>query len=303
MASWNSENLNFRESGSIRFSQEQLRSYALILDVEIVSYIKESYVNFKGNPPYGYWGTATVFQGGVPIERKTLEWTRQRIINVRNEAAATAFNDEVSYFKDNAFQLDAASALDFVITSTFTYPAAPILEHKETLVKFRALDKSQFKFTVWWMPFPTSSEQFLDFSDSDPTAGFDEYPEPTANPSDNPYIGNADPDEPNPASDPRDFSDENQPASNVLGYGTGSYEFRDAGTNGWSATTKGNLGYPGNMIPTTSSGGFNEVSWQDADGVTTSLVFGASPPVQVRNLTIAQPNGGTYTPFNDSFSN
>lgn len=39
---WNSQNLEYRESGSVTFTEAQRKSYALIVDVELLSYLRKA---------------------------------------------------------------------------------------------------------------------------------------------------------------------------------------------------------------------------------------------------------------------
>lgn len=301
---WNSRNRTYREFGTFRFNRAQRESYALILDIEIQSVIRESYVNFKGNPPYGFWGVATIFEGSVPRERKVLEWPKMRIINVRNEFAGAYFNDQISELKNDAFQTDVSNALDYVLTSLLDFPRTPVLPHKELSVKFKGLDKSQFKFTCYWLEFPPAAEDFLPFDDLDPTRNGNEYPEPTVNPPDDPYQGNDEPSPPFNGADPRDYGPDNMPPSAVVGFGNGTFEFAAASTNGEFSefTTTEELGYPGFLREGTRTDIAASIAWEDADGTVTNISGTDFPPLTVRNFTIAQPDGGTYSPLSDSLT-
>ncbi len=106
---------------------------------------------------------------------------------------------------------------------------------------------------------------------------------------------------PYPGADPKDFEDSG--AGEIVGYGQGEYQFKDAASGAFRLNFVSNVGYPGRLVPGSAANGNNEVRWRDNEGVETVLVEGASPPVQVRNFIIRLANDAAYNPFVDFFSN
>ncbi len=71
---WQSDKKQFLESGSYRFTDAQRESYALYLDIRIVSYVVYPYESLKTLPPNGFWGYATVFQGSVIRDKVSVDF-------------------------------------------------------------------------------------------------------------------------------------------------------------------------------------------------------------------------------------
>lgn len=303
MLAWQSDTKTFRESGSYRFTKEQRESYALILEVRIISFVQEVYYNSKSLPDHGFWGYATVFEGAVCRELIQVQFSRFRLLNTRNNRAASVSDADEQKIRQVFGSFQIAEALDFVLAEISQFEGTPVLPHKETVIKFKGLPLSQFEFRCYWLALTDVDEAQPEFSEQDPTGGEDEFPNPTRNPLDNPYAGNPDPSDQDPDSDDRDYSDENNPPSGVFNYGFATYQFRDQSIP-FTDNSRPDLGFPGILVPATDeSNGQNAIDWEDADGVRTRLVVGGAPPVQVRNFQIQPPEGPLYQPFNDSLNN
>jgi len=298
---WQSEKLQYRGQGSYRFTEEQRNSYALYLDVKIISFVHELYVSRKTLPDSGFWGYSSVFCGSTPRQKIAHDYPIFRVVQRVNELPYTVLGlgdshvSIISTIKALGQALGASIFVPEVVSQLF------VLGHRETVVKFKGLPNCQFEFACYWLAYPDVFDFEIDFESSDPTDDDDEFYQPEPRPAADPFTGNEAPSPANPDSDPRDF-DPGLPNGGAP-LGVASYQFRDAGSSGWSNNTIPGLGLFGFLFASTAANGNNEVSWKDGNGVNTVLVEGASPPVQVRFFQITLPNGEIYRPFlGDSFS-
>jgi hypothetical protein len=207
---WQEDRQQFRESGSYRFTKEQRESYFLYLDIRIVSFVHQKYVNFKTLPEYGFWGYSTVFYGAVPDRKIQQEFVAQRVIREVNRDTLTMATVVSSHLSTLTSIKSLGTALNALLVEVpFQSPTA--VGMPETVVKFKGLPLSQFEFACYWLPYEPFAQDALLFETDDPTDGDDEYPQPNENDPSNPYAGNPPASDPNPDSDPRDFSPENVP--------------------------------------------------------------------------------------------
>lgn len=299
MADWKSDSKQYRESGSYRFSAEQRESYALILDVKVISYVGSLSFSTKANPEYGFWGNATVFEGTTLSKRIPTEFPRFRLLNVKNDAVAATYN-ALAIAADANEQITGLGELVEHIWNRFSdIRLTPALRHDETVVKFKCLPLSQFEFSCYWLEFPDNDLGYPDFNDDAPPGDDDEYYMPEQNGVDDPYNGNPLPDPPDPDSDPRDFGDDNEPGPGFIG--VLSYEFRDQNSGAFQPNSIAGIKWPGQLFATISQG-FNAVAWRDDEGTETVMVIGAAPPVQVRFVQIATDDGQIFVPDPNEFS-
>lgn len=204
------EELTFREQGSIRFTDEQRAAYRMILDVEIISYVREEYANLKSLPRNGFWGYATTFHGSSPLQLVKVEFARQRLLDVIRQDILNAGLTVTSHLQiiSSLANLGDALSLGPIVSPWFT---PTVLANPETVVKFKTQPLTQFTFKLYWLPFEPGTVEALLFNSEDPTDGGDEYPEPRRNLPGDPWANNPIPSPFNPDSDDRDYGNQNQP--------------------------------------------------------------------------------------------
>lgn len=242
---WLSDRKTYRGMGSYRFTREQIESYALILDIKILSYVRTIYASLKSNPRNGYWGQAVIFEGSIPRERRSLEFPRERVLNVRNNQALDEVIAEFQEREQAGLREYLENALEAAFPGLFERDPIPLLPHRETIVKFKALPFSQFEFNCYWMPLSTTESLLPDFNQQDPNPDGDEYEEPMQNPIGDPYAGNESPSFVDERNDPRDYAtEENEPYPRPIYFGVR----RDASTgagfpNGCTADAVANFNH------------------------------------------------------------
>ncbi len=203
---WESESLQYRESGSYRFSVEQRQAYALLLDLKIISFVQQKYENNNSIPNNGFWGKATIFEGSVVRSSQQIIFPKQRVLSVVNRTIVNTALTALSYEGLRLFLEDfAVNEGNIVVPGESLKPVQ--LGPQETVVKFRGFPLSQFEFTCYWLPYSPDLIPYIDVRAEDPTDGDDEYYEPRKNEPDNPFRNNPAADPPNPDSDSRDFGD------------------------------------------------------------------------------------------------
>lgn len=204
------EELTFREQGSIRFTDEQRAAYRMILDVEIISFVKEEYANLKSLPRNGFWGYATVFHGSSPIKLLKVEFAKQRLLDVIRQDILNTGLTVTSHLQTVSSIANLAEALSLdPVVSPWATPT--VLANPETVVKFKSQPLTQFVFKLYWLPFEAGTVEALLFNSEDPTDGGNEYPEPRRNLPGDPWANNPIPSPFDPDSDDRDYGNQNNP--------------------------------------------------------------------------------------------
>ncbi len=290
-----------RNRGSVEFTTGELAADIVLVDIKCEAIGGTVYYNTKTLPPYGFYGSVTLFGGATVKERMPLEFVYQRVldwesiyrrlrcyltrISIRQEASDSP--NPGNYFTPTG---------DALLPDSFEYRGLPYSKLKINSERY-----AQYTVTVRSYSEATGFACQSQNKPDDPTKGEDEYPEPLPVPNSGDFpAGLAQPDLPYPGANPEDF--EGSGAGQNQSFGTATYEYRDNASS-WRTNTVANLGYPGRLVAGSAGNGNNEVRWRDNAGLETTLVEGAAPPVRVRGFRIAQPNGGTYTPFVDFFSN
>lgn len=182
----------------------------MILDIEIVSYVREEYANLKSIPRNGFWGYATIFHGGVPIKLVGMKFAKERIVDsIRQDILNTGLI-VTSHLQTTASIANLGEALDLgpIVSEWFT---PTVLANPETVVKFKSQPLTQFVFKCYWLPYEPGTVEPLLFNTADPTDDDDEFYEPRRNNANDPWANNDVPSPFDPDSDERDYGDENQP--------------------------------------------------------------------------------------------
>lgn len=299
---WQSRKLTYREKGTVRFTQRERRSYALMLDLRIVSVLKVPFQNLKSNPTQSFYGKATVFGGSVPYELLEIPFPRYRIFSLRNEQAATTYNQLALAADGNRQLTDLAEVVEEIWSRLQGLQLAPLLQHRPNFVKFVGLPFCQFEFTVWRLEFEGGVGFQFPAADPDPTRGEDQYYEPKENDISDPYQGNEPESEIPDRVDPRDFGDSGNNSANT-GTGLTSFEFSVPSSNGFSSGGGGRLGYPGFLSSRDLPDGRLTVDWVDNEGNRSAVTVTSEDSISVRNFRIVLDDGTEYAPLSDSFTN
>lgn len=299
MVAWTTRRREYRDSGSFFLTRRMRQSYAFVFDIRIISTVRLPVENLRSNPPTSFYGYATIFEGDVPTLRIPIDFAHQRIVSLRNSEAARNYNDVAFAKYTGAYVTDIGEAADVLFQAANPLQLAPLLEHRETTIKFKANPLTQFEFFAAWLEFDPLDPNTPDFNESAPSAQGDQYYAPRINPTDDPWNGNNLPDEPDTRLDDRDFSDENDPDTGITG--TLNYQFRDQASGPFANASIPNINWPGSFV-CGQFGGFDAVFWEDSEGTQTLMVNGASPPVEVQLVNLVTDEGQTFIPDPASFS-
>jgi hypothetical protein len=295
---WQFTEASYRKRGSYRLTDEQRASHKVAVDVEVVSYSHERYENRKSNPDYTFYGYVTVFHGTSISKKIALEFTRQRIF----------WGDNLDFWLFQLLENQTktinlslrAIAGKMNLTLTDVDPPEPTLHpFPETTFKVETYGESQFKFSVYWLPFPAPFDVPIPIWDDDPSGGQDEYPEPLKRPKDDPYSGNPDESPEQPDNDPRDYDEANDPQAG--GNGSGScgqvfYEYRNATTSqNWSTNSVANGCTPATLEGRTADLGVGVrkhifLVWNGGE-VRIIANVPTNHTVEVRNVEVVRPDG------------
>jgi hypothetical protein len=304
---WLEEKLSYRGRGSYRFSEDQRTSYALILDVEIISYVREPYVNLGWNTPRGFWGNFTEFHGTSIAKSGQMNFAKQRVISVKNEALMDYLRDKQNFENEARLITNWEEALEFAFEQFVPFEGLPLLRHDETVLKFVANPLTQFQFNCYWLRALDNPDDLPEFTPSDPSKDDDEYPSPERREPSDPFNPEKPVSAPNPGSDSRDFPEPLplEPVPNE-GYGyltlAGVYS---GGTAFFSMAAPGApVGYPGTITAGDSPerpGIRGGIFWTDSEGVVTyggDLTYGT-----VINLVQVRVDGETvFSPSTQSLT-
>lgn len=291
---WQRRRRTYRERGAIRFNLEERQSYALLVDIRVVSVVAIPYTNLTSNPPESFYGKVTTFEGSVPTEITVLKFANQRVLSLRNENAARSLDAQVARLNADVFGNNLGEAITNFNNSAFDGLYSPVLEHREEILKIVMNPLSQFEVTIWRLAFGDTPTVAPDFSDPDPTRGDDQYPEPTTNPVDNPYAGNPAPSAIPGNLDPRDFAEQEPPVE--PGVGTLLYESENNNTGNFTPRVVEGIRRPGS-IQTRSDGAFSDqIVWVDDQGTETNMIRTNFGPAQVRLVRVETDDGQTFIP-------
>lgn len=297
---WQSRTLTYRERGSVGLTTAERRAYAILLDFRAVSVVRTPYTNLKSNPPQSFYGKATIFQGATPSAILDLPTPQFRILSLRNEQAATTYNQLALAADANRQITNLSELVEDVWARLQGIQFAPLLEHRETKVKIVGLPLSQFEITVYRLEFEDPVGFDFPDPDSDPTEGQDEYYEPAVNPSTNPFGGNPTPSGIPGNLDPRDFAPQDGESTPITG--SLSYEFRATGSGNYAPISRANLVWPGRLVEATEPDFTNAIGWEDDDGNVTTISRTNFPPLEVRFVQFDADDGRTFIPDPNSFT-
>ena len=297
---WISRSFTYRNQGSFFFSKAERESYALLFDVEILSLVRAPYETLKSVPAISFYGRATIFHGASVFAVLDQKFVRQRFLSLRNERVAQAFDDRLAAINANVFGDNLGEAIENFSFSLTAGNRAPLLEHRPTIVKFKATKLSQFRFTCYHLPFTENALLSPEFDDPDPTSDADQYPAPRINTAENPFLGLPE-QSPIPAAlDPRDF--EEFPTDPGLLDGVLSYEFRRGDTGLFDNAVPKNVKYPGQIVEGTAPGFANVISWRDDEGTETVMVQqNAGSVAECRFVQFTAQDGRIFVPDPNSF--
>lgn len=299
MVAWNRRTETYRGSGSYRFNRAQRESYALILDIKILSYVGSPSFNLKSNPEFSFWGYATTFERATPALKQPVEFAVSRVLNTKNDAAAATFNALAIAAAGNQQITNLSEVVELVWEQFDTLNLTPVLRHDETTIKFKALPTTQFEFICYWLDFPPSDEDFPDFNPDPPATDDDEYYEPQQNPASDPFAGNPTPTAIDTRSDPRDFDDNNDPPARI----GGSLSLESSGNNSpfTVADDIPGLFWPGQLVEGNDPSFSHAISWLDDEGVETVIARTNFPPLRIRFVEFNADDGRLFIPDPASF--
>lgn len=291
---WETRSRTYRESGSINITNQMREAYALIVDLTILSYVGAPSFSTRSIPEKGFWGFATIFERTTPRELIQVELPRFRLLNVRNDAVAAAYNALALAANSNTQITNIDEAVEALWSRFTEISLAPNLRHREDIIKFKGLPKSQFRFDIYWLPFPGNDQDFPDFNPDAPAGEQDEYFEPIQNTPADPYAGLPAPSNIPGNRDPRDFSDDNLPPAAIIGNLTFEVDSNNAGN--FQPRQVDNLEWPGQLAVGTSGTFAAEIDWVDDNGVVTNIAATNFPPLVVRFAQFNANNGDTFVP-------
>ena len=299
-----------RNKGSIEFSEEEQSSDIVLVDIKCDAINGTIYYNTKTLPPYGFYGSVTLFGGATVRERISLEFVYQRVIDF-----------ETDYRRLRCYLTKLEDMLQSIGNAVIAPLGVPPVGDGEPRDSFdyRGLPYSKLKinserlaqYTVTVRSYKEQDVQCQSTSRSDdPTNGEPEYPTPLPIPPDGQFpAGLPNPDAPYPGADPNDFPESNAGGgggggATIQGVGMLTFEFLRAGRNEfWRLQQNSGIGYPGEWInsPVPPEGAVSSVSWRDIAGTITELVNSNESPIRTRNTVITFGNQESYTPLSPNF--
>lgn len=297
---WQRESLVFREQGSFRFAPVQRESYALFLDIEILSYVGERYVNLKSNPPYSFYGYATIFEGAVATRKIPLDYARQRIISVVNRQPIDIADREIIANNQEEIEISLAGALDVALDYLLAESNQGTLGHLETVVKVKCPPLTSFRVNCQWLPFDADIEDYVRIIPEDPTDGEDEYPEPARNSVSDPYSGVPASSPIDGANDPRDYGEPEDIPVDIVG--TLSYEAFSNQQNQWLVRSKANAHWPGGLGVKPGPEPRNYVVWYSEGQPLIEMANGGTESQQVRFVQLVTSDGEVFVPDPNSIT-
>lgn len=201
-----------RNKGSIEFSEEEQASDIVLVDIKCEAINGTIYYNTKTLPPYGFYGSVTLFGGATVRKRIPLEFVYQRVIDF-----------ETDYRRLRCYLTKLEDMLQSIGNSVIAPIGVPPVGDGEPRDSFdyRGLPYSKLKinserlaqYTVIVRSYKEVDTQCKSVSKSDdPTKGEPEYPSPLPIPPDGEFpAGLPNPDAPYPGVDPNDFEPRPQP--------------------------------------------------------------------------------------------
>lgn len=204
---YQSDTYNGTDRGSYRFTDPQRKAWRLMVDVEILSYVSQGYVNTKPPQDRGHWGYAHLLHGTSLYTEFKLEYPRTRVLDVTNWVQITAQLDRRRSLWTNAM---FEGVPDFDLTRPEPPEIFEVWALPETILKVKLDSPGAFQINVWWLERDLLEEygEEQPTDSSDPTDGLDEYPDPEKRPDSDPYPDGFSRDFNDPANDPDDYPDE-----------------------------------------------------------------------------------------------
>jgi hypothetical protein len=294
---WQTEKLSYRGQGSYRFSDEQRKSYALILDVEVISFVKEPYLNLSWRPAKSYWGNYNTFHGTTVAVSGQMNFAKQRLISTKNAALIDYLRDKQNFENEARLVTNWGELLEFAFEQVVPFESLPLLRHDETVLKFVANPLTQFQFQCYWLRALDNPDDLPEFDDSDPSKDDDEYPNPERRDPSDPFNPSKPVSPPNPDSDGRDFDPDfmaNVPELN----GTLSYQAYSWDQSRWLDRTK-SVRSPGGLVGIPGITGLDRIDWSNSEDGPVSLTNSTSDSVMVRNAVFTGDNGEVRIPTPD----
>jgi hypothetical protein len=199
-----------RNRGSVEFSPTELASDIVLVDIKCDAIGGTIYVNNKTLPPYGFFGSVTLFGGATVRERISLEFPYQRVLDfeslyrrLRCYLTRISIRQEA---KEGPSPNNYFTPLgDAILPDSFEYrglPYSKIKLNSERLAQYTVTVRSYTEDTG----FACQSQNKPD----DPTKGEPEYPSPLAIPPGGQFPATLpNPTAPYSGADPNDFDPTN----------------------------------------------------------------------------------------------
>lgn len=201
-----------RNRGSVEFSEEELASDILLIDVKCTALAGTDYVNNKTLPPYGYYGCVTLFGGATVAKRIPLEFAYQRVLDFESTyRRLRCYLTKIEEICGEIFNY---------VTAPNNVPPAGSAEPRDAFdyrgLPYAKLKISNVRATQWTVTVRSYKEADAECESQsksdDPTKGEPEYPSPIPIPDpDNFPASLPEPDEPYPGADPNDFDPDQLP--------------------------------------------------------------------------------------------
>lgn len=201
-----------RNKGSIQFAEDEIGSDIVLIDVKCEALGGTNYYNTKSLPPYGFYGTVTLFGGATVKQRIPLEFVYQRVVDFESD-----------YRRLRCYLTKLEQMLQFIGDTVSSPPRTPPAggDPRDSF-EYRGLPYSKLKINSerpaqWTITVRAYTENDLQCQSvvnaDDPTKGEDEYPSPLPiNPNGQFPASLGEPTLPYPGADPNDF-DEIPPGS------------------------------------------------------------------------------------------
>ncbi len=195
-----------RNRGSIEFSQEEQSADIVLVDIKCEAIGGTVYYNSKTLPPYGFYGSVTLFGGATVRERLPLEFIYQRVIDfesiyrrLRCYLTRISIRQEA---KEGASPNNYFTPLgDAILPDSFEYRGLPYSK-----LKLNSERLAQYTVTVRSYTESTGFACQAQSKPDDPTKGEPEYPNPLPIPNSGDFPPQLpEPTTPYNGADPNDF--------------------------------------------------------------------------------------------------
>lgn len=202
-----------RNRGSVEFTPPELAADILLVDVRCTAIGGTTYVNNKTLPPYGFYGSITLFAGATVRQKIALEFPYQRVIDFetdyrRIKCYLTKLEKMLQFIGDTVSSPNNTAPAGGDPPDSFKYRGLPYSK-----IKINSERLAQYEIVVRHYLEATEFECAAESSPTDPTDGEPEYPTPQPIPNSGEFPpGLPDPDAPYPGADPNDFDPDALPA-------------------------------------------------------------------------------------------